>query len=110
PSPNPLPVGEGFIDMSKRPIPIRRPSPTAPSPTQNQDRRADLKVRVHQTLLNILNMAAVQAESRHELRRDVQTALERILREDHLPISMTERNRLAEEILDDVFGRGQLVT
>src|SRR5437867_4654707 len=86
PSPNPLPGGEGFINMSKKPIPIRRAAPSAtPSPTQNQDRRADLKVRVHQKLLNILNMDAVKAESRQELRREVQTALERILREDHLP-------------------------
>src|SRR5437870_960355 len=93
--------------MSKKPISIRRAAPSAtPSPTQNQDRRADLKVRVHQKLLNILNMDAVKAESRQELRREVQTALERILREDHLPISMTERNRLAEEILDEVFGLG----
>ena len=95
--------------MSKRPIPTRRAARNGtPSPAQNQDRRADLKVRVHQKLLNILNMDAVKAESRHELRREVQTALERILREDHLPISMTERNRLAEEILDEVFGLGPL--
>jgi len=38
----------------------------------------------------------------------VQKELEKILREDHLPISMTERNRLAEEILDEVFGLGPL--
>ena len=95
--------------MSKKPIPIRRPARTGtPSPTQSQDRRADLKVRVHQKLLNVLNMDAVKAESRQELRREVQSALERILREDHLPISMTERNRLAEEILDEVFGLGPL--
>jgi len=94
--------------MSRKSIPIRRSSPTTPSPAQNQDRRANLKVRVHQKLLNILNMDAVKAESRHELRREVQSALERILREDHLPISMTERNRLAEEILDEVFGLGPL--
>jgi pilus assembly protein CpaF len=30
------------------------------------------------------------------------------VREDHLPISMTVRNRLAEEILDEVFGLGPL--
>jgi len=53
-------------------------------------------------------MDAVKAESRHELRREVQKELEKILREDHLPISMTERNRLAEEILDEVFGLGPL--
>jgi len=53
-------------------------------------------------------MDAVKAESRQELRREVQNALARILREDHLPISMTVRNRLAEEILDEVFGLGPL--
>ena len=53
-------------------------------------------------------MDAVKAESRQELRREVQGVLEKILREDHLPISMTERNRLAEEILDEVFGLGPL--
>src|SRR5436190_5279253 len=94
--------------MSKKPIPIRRPSPGVPSPTQNQERFASLKTRVHQKLLSVLNMDAVKAESRQELRREVQSVLEKILREDHLPISMTERNRLAEEILDEVFGLGPL--
>src|SRR3989441_3943430 len=85
--------------MSRRNIPAR-----ATSLTPGQDRYADLKTRVHQKLLSVLNMDAVKAESRHELRREVQSVLEKILREDHLPISMTERNRLAEEILDEVFG------
>src|SRR5712691_104427 len=78
------------------------------SPAQTQDRYADLKTRVHQKLLSVLNRDAVKAESRQELRREVQSVLEKILREDHLPISMTERNRLAEEILDEVFGLGPL--
>ena len=53
-------------------------------------------------------MDAVKAESRQELRREVQNVLGKILREDHLPISVPERNRLAEEILDEVFGLGPL--
>jgi pilus assembly protein CpaF len=75
---------------------------------QTQERHAELKSRVHQKLLSILNMDAVKAESRQELRREVQNALAKILREDHLPVSMTIRNRLAEEILDEVFGLGPL--
>src|SRR5947208_1241242 len=76
--------------------------------SQNQERYVSLKTRVHQKLLSVLNMDAVKAESRQELRREVQSVLEKILREDHLPISMTERNGLAEEILDEVFGLGPL--
>jgi pilus assembly protein CpaF len=87
----------------KRSIP-----PNTAASTHSQERRADLKTRVHQKLLSVLNMDAVKAESRQELHREVQNVLERILREDHLPISMTERNRLAEEILDEVFGLGPL--
>src|SRR5215470_8966786 len=71
-------------------------------------RSVDLKTRVHQKLLRVLNMDALKAESRQELHREVQNVLERILREDHLPINVAERNRLAEEILDEVFGLGPL--
>ena len=97
--------------MSRNPIPRRNVSNTSPggaAPSVNTERYANLKSRVHQKLLSTLNMDAVKAESRHELRREVQSVLEKILREDHLPISMTERNRLAEEILDEVFGLGPL--
>lgn len=97
--------------MSRRPFNPRN-SPAAPTAAasliQGQERHAALKTRVHQKLLSVLNMDAVKAESRQELRREVQSVLEKILREDHLPISMTERNRLAEEILDEVFGLGPL--
>jgi pilus assembly protein CpaF len=97
--------------MSRTPIPRRNVtnlSAAGIQVTQNSERYASLKLRVHQKLLSTLNMDAVKAESRQELRREVQAVLEKILREDHLPISMTERNRLAEEILDEVFGLGPL--
>jgi pilus assembly protein CpaF len=96
-------------EMSSGPLLGRRNIASGPaSPARGEGRFADLKARVHQKLLSVLNMDAVKAESREELRREVQTVLEKILREDHLPISMTGRNRLAEEILDEVFGLGPL--
>ncbi len=95
--------------MSRSPLPRRNPlNPSGPQISQNSERYASLKSRVHQKLLSTLNMDAVKAESRQELRREVQGVLEKILREDHLPITMTERNPLAEEILDEVFGLGPL--
>ena len=94
--------------MSRAPTVRRTALAASVQFSQNQERYASLKTRVHQKLLSVLNMDAVKAESRQELRREVQSVLEKILREDHLPISMTERNRLAEEILDEVFGLGPL--
>jgi pilus assembly protein CpaF len=88
---------------------LRFPSDKSKATSQQaQERYAGLKSRVHQKLLSVLNMDAVKAESRQELRREVQNVLAKILREDHLPISVPERNRLAEEILDEVFGLGPL--
>src|SRR2546421_6926042 len=97
--------------MSRTPTPRRTGrnlTAAGPQVGANSERYANLKSRVHQKLLGTLNMDAVKAGSRPELRREVQSVLEKILREDHLPISMTERNRLAEEILDEVFGLGPL--
>jgi len=95
--------------MSNGPIPNRRKIPTSAAPLPPaQDRYFDLKTRVHGKLLGVLNMDALKAVSRERLRGEVRNVVERILQEDHLPISMGERNRLVEEILDEVFGLGPL--
>ena len=94
--------------MSSNPIPTRRtPLPVA-APAGAQDRFLDLKTRVHGKLLGVLNMDALKAVSRDRLRGEVRNLVERIIQEDRLPISMAERNRLGEEILDEVFGLGPL--
>src|SRR5207248_2895702 len=95
-------------NMSRAPTVRRTALAASVQFSQNQERYAGLKSRVHQKLLSVLNMDAGKAESRDELRREVQNVLGKILREDHLPISLPERNRLAEEILDEVFGLGPL--
>src|SRR5947207_8522339 len=94
--------------MSRAPTVRRTALAASVQFSQNQERYAGLKNRVHQKLLSVLNMDAVKAESRQELRREVQNVLGKILKEDHLPISVPERSRLAEEILDEVFGLGPL--
>jgi len=96
--------------MGSRPILTRRDTPQKPTPSSGlaQDRYFDLKTRVHQKLLGVLNMDALKAVSRERLRGEVRSMVERILQEDRLPISMSERNRLVEEILDEVFGLGPL--
>ncbi len=92
--------------MSTRPLISRRG--IAPAAAPAQERYFGLKMRVHQKLLSVLNMDALKAVSRERLRGEVQNVVERILQEDRLPISMGERSRLVEEILDEVFGLGPL--
>ncbi len=94
--------------MSSTPISARRPPQGAALSGPVQERYFDLKTRVHGKLLGVLNMDALKAVSRERLRGEVRNVVERILQEDRLPISMAERNRLVEEILDEVFGLGPL--
>jgi len=95
--------------MSTGPIITRRGIGSAPANSvASQERYFELKTRVHQKLLNVLNMDALKAVSRERLRGEVQGVVERIVSEDRLPITMPERDRLVEEVLDEVFGLGPL--
>jgi pilus assembly protein CpaF len=82
--------------------------PTRHAPAGQQERYIVLRSRVHQKLLSLLNMDAMKAVNRDRLRAEVQRVVEGILREDRLPVTMAERYRLVEEILDEVFGLGPL--
>ncbi len=95
--------------MSTGPTITRHGIGSAAAPTAGmKERYFELKTRVHQKLLNVLNMDALKAVSRDRLRGEVQDVVERILQEDRLPITLAERDRLVEEILDEVFGLGPL--
>jgi pilus assembly protein CpaF len=95
--------------MTTGPIITRRGIGSAPaSSVASQERYFELKTRVHQKLLNVLNMDALKAVSRERLRGEVQGVVERIVSDDRLPITMPERDRLVEEVLDEVFGLGPL--
>ena len=93
--------------MSTRPV-LQSPPALRPHAAGQHERYFALRTKVHQKLLNVLNMDALKAVNRDRLRNEVQRVVERILREDRLPISTTERYRLVEEILDEVFGLGPL--
>jgi pilus assembly protein CpaF len=95
--------------MNAGPVISRRGITSSPAGSvANSERFFELKTRVHQKLLNVLNMDALKAVSRERLRGEVQSVVERIVSEDRLPITMAERDRLVEEVLDEVFGLGPL--
>lgn len=95
--------------MPPGPTIARRPMPAASAASAAfKERYFELKTRVHQKLLSILNMDALKAVSRERLRGEVQGVVERILQQDRLPITLGDRDRLVEEILDEVFGLGPL--
>jgi pilus assembly protein CpaF len=70
----------------------------------------DLKARVHQELLNRLNLERLtqmgQAEAEPEIRRLILDIVER--GKDNTPLSLGERETLVTDVLNELFGLGPL--
>ncbi len=84
------------------------PLPRRPLSGPPPDRLFELKTRTHQRLLTRLSVDALKRISRDGLRGEVTGLVEKLVAEENLPVTMTERDRLVEEILDEVFGLGPL--
>jgi pilus assembly protein CpaF len=70
----------------------------------------ELKTKIHSRLLDLLDLSLIDTLERNALRAEIKSVIGRILREDEMrvPINLTERERLFEEILDEVLGLGPL--
>ncbi len=63
---------------------------------------------MHRKLLNRLNLEALASVDRARAESEIRTLLGQLVAEESIPISLTERELLFAEILDDVFGLGPL--
>jgi pilus assembly protein CpaF len=76
----------------------------APSP----ERHSELKSKVHRKLLQSLNSETLRLISKERLRGEIGRAVEKLLLQENIPMTLPERDRIIEEILDEVFGLGPL--
>jgi pilus assembly protein CpaF len=63
---------------------------------------------VHRKLLNRLNLEALANADRARAEGEIRSLLGLLLSEESTPLSLTERETLFTEVLDDVFGLGPL--
>ena len=75
---------------------------------QSQPRYAELKANVHKKLLGRLNLEALAHADRTRAENEIRTLLAGLLAEEATPLSMSEREALFGEVLDEVFGLGPL--
>jgi pilus assembly protein CpaF len=82
----------------------------AATPTYKPVRQQYLELRasVHRKLLNRLNLEALANADRSRAEGEIRTLLALLLSEESTPISLSERETLFAEVLDDVFGLGPL--
>jgi pilus assembly protein CpaF len=85
-------------------------SPVAPAPVSPAARQQYLELRatVHRKLLARLNLEALALTDRSRADAEIRTLLGQLLAEETTPISLSEREMLFSEVIDDVFGLGPL--
>jgi pilus assembly protein CpaF len=77
-------------------------------PGSGNDRWFEIKSQVHHKLLNSLSAEQLKDLSKDSVRGQIGVVVEKLVIDEALPITVSERERLIEEILDEVFGLGPL--
>ncbi len=68
----------------------------------------ELKASVHRKLLNRLNLEALASADRPRAEAEIRTLLFDLIAEEGTPMSMTEREGILSDVIDEVFGLGPL--
>ena len=67
-----------------------------------------VKAAIHRKLIQKLNLERITETNREDVRREVGSILEALVVGESTPMNLQERERLVQEILDEVFGLGPL--
>src|SRR5271166_4836834 len=68
----------------------------------------DLKFALHRKLLDRINLEALSSVASERVRNEVRAAVAKLVEEEKTPLSIVEKDRVIEEVLDEVFGLGPL--
>ncbi|CAM3226066.1 CpaF family protein [Asticcacaulis taihuensis] len=67
-----------------------------------------LKVRIHQRLIELLNLSLLDKTPRESLRLDIRGAVSALLTEEKRILSLAQTDQLIEDVLDELLGLGPL--
>ena len=81
--------------------------PVIPTTVPRMDFGA-VKAAIHRKLIQKLNLERMTEVNRDDVRREVGQILEGLVIGESTPMNLQERERLAQEVLDEVFGLGPL--
>ena len=71
-------------------------------------KRLEMKSRLHDMLLDRLNLSVVEKVEPTELRREIAGLVSTVLAEENNPVRSEEFNRIVDELIDEVMGFGPL--
>jgi pilus assembly protein CpaF len=67
-----------------------------------------VKAAIHRKLIQKLNLDRLTEVNREDVRREVSQLLESLVLNESAPMNLQERERVVQEVLDEVFGLGPL--
>ena len=76
--------------------------------TEGHSDYEQLKQRIHQKLIGKLDLSRVSDLENENMKREVRVVVERLCDGENNFLNRTERDRLVEEVMDEVFGLGPL--
>jgi pilus assembly protein CpaF len=94
-----------MLELLSRPAPAERQQAAAQKAPYDL---VDLKVRLHQKLLDVLNLSALDKLSRERAEIEIGAATRDLLAQQPLPLTAVEKTKLALEIVDEVLGLGPI--
>ncbi len=73
-----------------------------------RDERTDLKVELHQRLLDLINLSALDTMSRAQIEAETGTIIHEELAKQNHALNQVERKQLVSDVLDELLGLGPL--
>ena len=77
-----------------------------PNPMRND--LSNIKVAIHHKLIQRLDLERINQLDRNTVKAEITEMVEALTAEENAPMTLTERERLSQEVLDEVFGLGPL--
>ncbi|MDF1670154.1 MAG: CpaF family protein [Roseovarius sp.] len=98
-------------------VSLRKPAPQVAAQTVPQDkerkrkeRLSEIKIELHRSLLDHLNLGALENASEADLRSEIGSIAQEVLLERNIVLNREDRTTLTQELYDEVKGLGPLET
>jgi pilus assembly protein CpaF len=79
-----------------------------PSKSSYSPEYQELKFALHRKLLDRVNLETLSSMAGDRVRTEIRGALARLIDEERTPLSLVEKDRVIDEVLNEVFGLGPL--
>ena len=83
-------------------------APTATPARGGQDDDIALRLRIHQRLLELLNLSLLEKTPRDSLRQEIRGVVAQILGQEKRLLTPAQTDQLIEDVLDELLGMGPL--